>query len=252
MRNWKAILWIIALLCGSVWTGHAQRTITAKQDTVISSDSAVTAVVPGETAKADSTVKAVLSAADSLPQPKVKLKEFKPDPNKALLYALVPGLGQIYNRKYWKLPLVYGAFMGCMYAITWNNKNYKDYSTAYFDIMEDYQKVLAAEKDGQKYEGPWQESWTIFVRNGEESTYVSNAQFQENLKRRKDYFRRYRDLSIIITVGVYAISIIDAYVDAQLFDLDISPDLSLHWSPEVTPKTRYTPGSYGLNCSYKF
>ena len=53
MRNWKAILWIIALLCGSVWTGHAQRTITAKQDTVISSDSAVTAVVPGETAKAD-------------------------------------------------------------------------------------------------------------------------------------------------------------------------------------------------------
>ena len=150
MRNWKAILWIIALLCGSVWTGHAQRTITAKQDTVISSDSAVTAVVPGETAKADSTVKAVLSAADSLPQPKVKLKEFKPDPNKALLYALVPGLGQIYNRKYWKLPLVYGAFMGCMYAITWNNKNYKDYSTASFDIMEDYHKVLAAEKDGQQ------------------------------------------------------------------------------------------------------
>ena len=78
------------------------------------------------------------------------------------------------------------------------------------------------------------------------------AQFQENLKRRKDYFRRYRDLSIIITVGVYAISIIDAYVDAQLFDFDISPDLSLHWSPEVTPKTRYTPGSYGLNCSFKF
>ena len=62
MRNWKAILWIIALLCGSVWTGHAQRTIMAKQDTVISSDSTVTAVVPGETAKADSTVKAVLSA----------------------------------------------------------------------------------------------------------------------------------------------------------------------------------------------
>lgn len=231
MRNGKAILWIIVLLCCSVWSGHAQGTIVAKQDTVISSDSTVTAVVPGETAKADSTVKAVLSAADSLPQPKVKLKEFKPDPNKALLYALVPGLGQIYNRKYWKLPLVYGAFMGCMYAITWNNKNYKDYSTAYFDIMADYQKVLAAEKEGKEYNGPWQDSWTIFVRNGEESSYVSNTQFQDNLKRRKDYFRRYRDLSIIITVGVYAISIIDAYVDAQLFDFDISPDLSMHWSP---------------------
>ena len=99
MRNGKAILWIIVLLCCSVWSGHAQGTIVAKQDTVISSDSTVTAVVPGETAKADSTVKAVLSAADSLPQPKVKLKEFKPDPNKALLYALVPGLGQIYNQE---------------------------------------------------------------------------------------------------------------------------------------------------------
>ena len=226
MRNGRAILWIIVLLCGSVWSGYAQGAMTARQDTVMPPDSAVMAV---------------LSAADSLPQPKVKLKEFKPDPNKALLYALVPGLGQIYNRKYWKLPLVYGAFMGCMYAITWNNKNYKDYSTAYFDIMADYQKVLVAEKEGQKYEGPWQESWTIFVRNGEESTYVSNSQFQENLKRRKDYFRRYRDLSII-----------NAYVDAQLFDFDISPDLSMHWSPEVTPKTRYTPGSYGLNCSFKF
>ena len=237
MRNGRAILWIIVLLCGSVWSGYAQGAMTARQDTVIPPDSAVMAV---------------LSAADSLPQPKVKLKEFKPDPNKALLYALVPGLGQIYNRKYWKLPLVYGAFMGCMYAITWNNKNYKDYSTAYFDIMADYQKVLVAEKEGQKYEGPWQESWTIFVRNGEESTYVSNSQFQENLKRRKDYFRRYRDLSIIITVGVYALSIVDAYVDAQLFDFDISPDLSLHLEPVVSPKTSVTPRTYGLNCSLKF
>ena len=86
MRNGKAILWIIVLLCCSVWSGHAQGTIVAKQDTVISSDSTVTAVVPGETAKADSTVKAVLSAADSLPQPKVKLKEFKPDPNLSLIH----------------------------------------------------------------------------------------------------------------------------------------------------------------------
>lgn len=253
MRNGKAILFILVLLCGPIVSGYAQRGITAKQDTVISSDSIVTAVVPGETAKADSTVKAVLSAADSLPQPKVKLKEFKPDPNKALLYALVPGLGQIYNKKYWKLPLVYGAFMGCMYAITWNNKNYGDYSDAYFNIMADYQKVLEGQQEGHEpYTGPWSENWTIFVPSGQESTYVSNTQFQENLKRRKDYFRRYRDLSIIITVGVYAITIIDAYVDAQLFDFDISPDLSMHWSPEVTPKTRYTPGSYGLNCSFKF
>ena len=118
----KVIL-ILALLCSCVWIGYAQTEITAKPDTVIPRDSVVTAVVPtpGGTAASDSTVKAVLSAADSLPQPKVKLNEFKPDPNKALLYALVPGLGQIYNKKYWKLPLVDGAFMGCMYSITLNN-----------------------------------------------------------------------------------------------------------------------------------
>ena len=74
MRNGKAILWIIVLLC-LAWPGYAQRTVTAKQDTMISSDSTVTAV---------------LSAADSLPRPRMKLNEFKPDPNKAMLYALVP------------------------------------------------------------------------------------------------------------------------------------------------------------------
>ena len=70
MRNWKAILWIIALLCGSVWTGHAQRTITAKQDTVISSDSAVTAVVPGETAQNFWTKFLIITASDNTTTPK--------------------------------------------------------------------------------------------------------------------------------------------------------------------------------------
>ena len=60
-----------------------------------------------------------------------------PDPQRALWLALVlPGGGQIYNRKYWKLPLVYGGFMGCIYAMTWNNMMYKDYAQAYLDIMD--------------------------------------------------------------------------------------------------------------------
>lgn len=64
--------------------------------------------------------------------------------------------------------------MGCMYAITWNNKNYSDYSNAYFNIMEDYQKVLEGQQEGHTpYTGPWSESWTIFVPSGQESTYVS-------------------------------------------------------------------------------
>ena len=161
-----------------------------------------------------------------------------------VLFALVPGLGQIYNRKYWKLPIVYGGLMGCMYAVTWNNKNYKDYSTAYKDIMYDAAKNL---------ENPdaWSKSWQDLTSMAPEDA-INNSNFKDQLKRQKDYFRRYRDLSIIITVGVYALSIVDAYVDAQLFDFDISPDLSLHLEPVVSPKTSVTPRTYGLNCSLKF
>ena len=62
---------------------------------------------------------------------------WKPDPQRALWLALVvPGAGQIYNRKYWKLPIIYGGFMGCIYALTWNNMMYKDYSQAYLDITD--------------------------------------------------------------------------------------------------------------------
>ena len=252
MKGKSVIVLIVVLLCSFIRGGFAQTETVIKRDIVIPRDTITKIVVPGETVASDSTVQAVLVSADSLKLLQTELKVFKPDPNKALLYALVPGLGQIYNRKYWKLPLVYGAFMGCMYAITWNNKNYKDYSNAYFDIMIDYGKVQLANQEGTTYNGPWSDKWTIFVPKGQESSYVSNTQFQDNLKRRKDYYRRYRDLSIIITVGVYAISIIDAYVDAHLFDFDVSPDLSFHWSPEVSPKTRYNSASYGLNCSLKF
>ena len=197
-------------------------------------------------AAADSTVRSVMLAADSLPKPAQIKMEFKPDPKKAVLMALVPGLGQIYNRKFWKLPIVYGGLMGCMYAVTWNNRNYRAYSTAYKDIMMD------AEEPNRPVE-EFHTSWQDFLGVGyDPKEWVTNTNFQTQLKNRKDYYRRYRDLSIIITVGVYALSIIDAYVDAQLFDFDISPDLSMHWEPSVTPQTAYSSRSYGLNCSIKF
>ena len=197
-------------------------------------------------AAADSTVRSVMLAADSLPKPAQIKMEFKPDPKKAVLMALVPGLGQIYNRKFWKLPIVYGGLMGCMYAVTWNNRNYQDYSAAYKDIMMD------AEEPNRPVE-EFHTSWQDFLGVGyDPKEWVTNTNFQTQLKNRKDYYRRYRDLSIIITVGVYALSIIDAYVDDQLFDFDISPDLSMHWEPSVTPQTAYSSRSYGLNCSIKF
>lgn len=199
----------------------------------------------------DSTVQAVLQAADSAAQkPKFKVKDmkpFKPNPNRAVLYSIVPGLGQIYNRAYWKLPIVYGGFMGCLYAITWNNKNYKDYSNAYLTLMYDVEH-------NRDNPDAWNKAWVdIAKKNGRDpESFITSTALQDNIKRRKDYFRRYRDLSIIITAGVYAICMIDAYVDAQLFDFDISPDLSLRVEPAVTPKTSFSDRSYGLNCSIKF
>ena len=160
------------------------------------------------------------------------------------MLGLVPGLGQIYNRKYWKLPIVYGGLMGCMYAITWNNRNYKDYSEAYKDIMYD----AATNPNNPE---AWSQTWQVLT-SLDPSSVINDSNFKDRLKRQKDYYRRYRDLSIIITVGVYALTLVDAYVDAQLFDFDISPDLSMRVEPVVTPKTSVTPRSYGLNCCLKF
>ena len=170
---------------------------------------------------------------------------FKPNPKKAILYsAILPGLGQIYNRKYWKLPIVYGGFMGCAYAITWNNKNLQDYGEAYKDLTYD----LANYQDDPN---SWHQSWQSFVPAGAAASRF-NESFRSQLKRGRDAFRRNRDLSIIITVGIYLICMADTYVDAQLFDFDVSPDLSLHIEPVVSPETRYSTRLYGLNCSIKF
>ena len=89
-------------------------------------------------------------------------------------------------------------------------------------------------------------------RNRDPKDYISNANFRSNLKSGKDYYRRYRDLSVILTVAWYFLCMADAYVDAQLFDFDISPDLSLHLTPTVTPLTNRSSAAFGLACSIHF
>ena len=149
---------------------------------------------------------------------------FKPSPRKAVIYsAIFPGLGQIYNRKYWKLPIVYGGFVGLTYAITWNNGYYRDYLGAYQDIMDD---------------NPDTNRWHDMLPYGRDPETTDITWFTGVLQQRKDYYRYYRDLSIIATVGLYLVAIVDAYVDAQLFDFDISPDLSLHVAPTIFKEDR--------------
>ena len=106
---------------------------------------------------------------------------FIPDPKKALWLAIViPGGGQIYNRKYWKLPLVYGGFLGCVYAMTWNNTMYRDYSQAYIDIMD-------SDENTKSYENFIPAKYDVEA---------NKQRLQDLFKRKKNYYRRFRDLSM--------------------------------------------------------
>ena len=164
--------------------------------------------------------------------------EFKPDSKKAVIYsAIFPGLGQLYNRKYWKLPIIFGGALGLTYAITWNGSRYNEYSEAYKDL------VLGT---GRSYEN--------YLRPGQTAdSYPGGREaLQSALKRKKDFFRRNRDLAIIASVGVYALCMIDAYVDAQLYDFDMSQDLSMRIQPMVWMPTSYSKAAFGLQCSINF
>lgn len=209
-----------------------------KADSIIKTDSmALTdSIVKKDSVMMKESV-VILEETEELPMT-LELEEFKPNPTKALIYsAIFPGLGQIYNRKYWKLPIVYGGFLGFTYAITWNGKYYTDYSNGYKDIMD---------------EDPETDSWKNFLPYGVDPESVDQAWLTDVMKRRKDFYRRYRDLSIIGTVAMYALSMLDAYVDAQLFDFNISSDLSLRVEPTLIQKTDYFANSFGVQCSVSF
>ena len=167
---------------------------------------------------------------------------WRPDPKRALWLALViPGGGQIYNRKYWKLPLIYGGFMGCIYALSWNNSMYKDYSQAYIDLMDN---------------DPNTQSYNQFLHLGNSINDSNKKQYEDIFKKRRDKYRRWRDLSFFVMLGVYALSVIDAYVDAELSVFDISKDLSMKVEPTIinngSSKNILDGSSVGLQCSLNF
>jgi len=169
-----------------------------------------------------------------------KVRVFNPDPQRALwLSALCPGLGQIYNRRYWKLPIIAGAFVGLSYGTAWNNRMYKDYSKAYRDVMDN-------DPDTRSY-------MDFFPPTVQESD-LDAAWLQKIMKSKRDYYRRYREICVISMVGVYLINIVDAYVDASLAHFDISPDLTLDVSPAAIDNTAIGGRlpSLGLQCAISF
>lgn len=157
----------------------------------------------------------------------------------AWIAAIFPGAGQIYNRQYWKLPIVYGGFAGLGYAISWNNELYVEYRKGYTDLCSsdpnaDYYKYL--------------------LPSGVEITSSNIDYYKRTFKSKMEGYQRNRDLSILATVVLYMLSIIDSYVDSQLRDYDVSPDLSMHLSPAVIPATkdRAIDNSVGVSCRLKF
>ena len=198
-----------------------------EEESVLIKDSIETVV---EAKRADSIVvdtASLLTISDNLLKkirPHRDLTTFKPDPIRAMWLGLViPGAGQIYNRKYWKLPIIYGGFLGCVYALTWNGQMYSDYSQAYLDIMD-------SDPNTKSYEKMLPPRYSI---DGKEE------RFKRIFKSKKDTFRRYRDLSIFAFGGVYLLSVIDAYVDAELSTFDISHDLSLEIQPTIIETGRF-------------
>ena len=226
-----------------------QQTPSVTQPTVVSDSllSAARGAVAVDTVSmlnADSIY--ILNKVDSVGVKQKKAKRdwatWSPDPKRAMWLAIVlPGAGQVYNRKYWKLPIVYGGFLGCIYAWRWNNQMFRDYSQAYMDIMDD---------------DPNTQSYNQFLHLGMQITDENKERYQNLFKRRKDYYRKYRDLSIFCMIGVYALSVIDAYVDASLSQFDISKDLSLKIEPSVMNDRRSAnplkSSALGLQCSLNF
>jgi hypothetical protein len=165
-----------------------------------------------------------------------KLKPFKPDPVKVVwMAAILPGSGQIMNKKYWKLPIVYGGFLGCAYAITWNSVMYQSYLTAYKDIISGDPKALS-------YMQLIPKGYTLADLGG-------TSGFTTKLNTAQQGYHRYRDLSIIATIGYYALTIVDAYVDAQLYDFDISPNLSMHIQPGLIQTGTGFSNTLAMQCS---
>lgn len=205
-------------------------TTVVKQDTIVKTDTLHAAIVTDTVAKL---------------KHKRDWATWRPSPKRALWLSLVlPGAGQIYNRKYWKLPIVYGGFVGCAYAMRWNNMMYKDYSQAYMDIMDD---------------DPNTQSYNQFLHLGNKVDESNKDYYQDLFRKRKDRYRKWRDMSFFCMVGVYLLSVVDAYVDASLSEFDISKDLSLRVAPSVLENSEegkarnpLKSSAVGLQCCLNF
>lgn len=155
------------------------------------------------------------------------VEQKKHSPKRAAIYsAVLPGLGQGYNKKYWKIPIVYAGIGGIFYFANTNGNNYRDYRSAF-----DYKTGIKTDVDDD-------------IKD------IANRYSEENLITIRDYYRRNMELSWIIMALWYGLNIIDATVDAHFFEYDISDDLTLKVEPNIQPYLGETAYMYGYGkCS---
>jgi len=201
---------------------------------------AFSAEIPGDTIRsirndAELVSDSVSGKIIQLPQPGLKPEH---SPRKAALYsAVLPGLGQVYNRKWWKIPIVYGGFATLGYFIKWNNDEYKTAKTAYKDLTDSDPETVSYLKLKQisyyKLDSP-----------------ADVANLEKGLTQSQDYYRRNRDLLVILTFAFYGLNIIDASVDGHFFNFDISDDLTMKVKPTFVNQKNQS--FLCLNCSFNF
>ncbi|WP_294737512.1 DUF5683 domain-containing protein [uncultured Flavobacterium sp.] len=143
-------------------------------------------------------------------------------PSKAAFYsAIVPGLGQVYNKQYWKVPIIYGAMGISLYYYNFNNKKYHEFRDAY------RAKLAGREVTGE-------------LSSLSEDRLISGQRFHQ----------RNRDLSMLITIGIYVLNIVEANVNAHLGQFNVSENLSLY--PQLQQNEIDYNYNMGLTLNYKF
>jgi hypothetical protein len=147
-------------------------------------------------------------------------EQFSRPKKAAYLSAALPGLGQAFNKRYWKIPIVYGAFGTIGYFIGYNNNKYQQYRNAYL----------------------LKKSFPLEELDDDLAINIS----EDNLQRGLDYYRRNRDLLMIVLVGVYIIQILDAHIDAHLMEFDVSDDLTFRVEPGFQSQSLWASKQYGL------
>jgi len=170
-------------------------------------------------------LEASLIAQDTVPRSTTDSVLFRHSPRRAMMLAAAfPGLGQIYNRKYWKAPLVYIGFGTLAYFVDFNNKKYQHFKKAY-----------------------------LYKIDGDPSTVDVYEQYTEqSVQNAMNTYRRWRDMNLLGTAGFYVIQIIDATVDAYLFEYDITPDLTMHIVPDFRQIDYLAARSAGLRIVFNW